>query len=256
MAASDSASIQLVEGSSAINSKILIAARQDFAVDGIVSILESCEDSYLVSCMEPDKSCMRKLSVIAPDILMIHTSVLSEPVGEFIRGILGEFPDLRVLLFGNGMTDDFLFEAVGAGIHGYINERMNGEHLTRAIQTVERGEYWVERHITARFFSAGSFNSSMETRIEDLGKRLSSREAQVLALIMQGLPTKDMAEQLCLSHQGVKAHLTNLFRKFGVKTRAQLILSALDDVCPVGSFSGMVSDALLGLQQAGQENPA
>jgi len=43
--------MQLAEGSSAINSKILIAARQDFSVDGIVSILESCEDSYLVSCV-------------------------------------------------------------------------------------------------------------------------------------------------------------------------------------------------------------
>jgi len=191
---------------------------------------------------------MRKLTAIAPDILMIHTSVLSEPVGEFIRGILSEFPALRIMLFGNSMTDDFLFEAVGAGIHGYINERMNGEHLTRAIQTVERGEYWVERHIMARFFSAGSMNTSIETSIEDLVKRLSNREIQVLALIIQGLPTRNIADQLCLSHQGVKAHLTNLFRKFRVKNRAQLILSALDEVSPVGKFSVKVSDGLLDLQ--------
>ena len=99
----ESASLKLAEGPSAINSKILIAARQDFAVDGIVSILESCEDSYLVSCVEPGKSCMRKLSAIAPDILLIHTSVAPDPVGEFIHGILGEFPALRIMLFGNGM---------------------------------------------------------------------------------------------------------------------------------------------------------
>ena len=252
----ESASLKLAEGPSAINSKILIAARQDFAVDGIVSILESCEDSYLVSCVEPGKSCMRKLSAIAPDILLIHTSVAPDPVGEFIHGILGEFPALRIMLFGNGMADDYLYEAVGAGIHGYINERMNGEHLTRAIQTVERGEYWVERHIMKRFLSAGSINTSIETSIENLGKRLSSREAHVLALIMRGLPTKDIAEQLFLSHQGVKAHLTNLFRKFGVKSRAQLILAALDEISPVGSLSEMVRDGLLGLQKALQETPA
>ncbi|MFV1972533.1 MAG: LuxR C-terminal-related transcriptional regulator, partial [Thiohalobacterales bacterium] len=245
MTASESASLQLVDESDVINSKILIAARQDFAIDGVVSILESCEDSYLVSCVEPGKSCMHKLATIAPDILLIHTSVAPEPAGDFIKGILAEFPALRIMLFGNGMSDDYLYEAVSAGIHGYINERMNGEHLTRAIQTVERGEYWVERHIMKRFFAAGSINTSIETSIEDLGKRLSSREAQVLALIMQGLPTKDIAEQLFLSHQGVKAHLTNLFRKFQVKNRAQLILTALDEISPVNSLSGMVRDGLL-----------
>jgi DNA-binding NarL/FixJ family response regulator len=49
---------------------------------------------------------------------------------------------------------------------------------------------------------------------------------------------------LFLSHQGVKAHLTNLFRKFGVKNRAQLILTVIDEVSPVGSLSGMVYEGL------------
>jgi DNA-binding NarL/FixJ family response regulator len=245
MSASESAILQLVDGPGVVISKVLIAARTDIALDGIVSILESRELSCQVSCVEPGISCTRKLSAIAPDILLIHTSAAAEPVGDFIRGILGEFPALRVLLFGNGMQDDYLFAAVSAGIHGYINERINGEHLVRAIRTVERGEYWVGRHIMARFIPAGSITTSIETRIEDLGKRLSSRENQVLALVMQGLPTKDIAERLFLSHQGVKAHLTNLFRKFGVKNRAQLILTVIDEVSPVGSLSGMVHDGLL-----------
>ncbi len=251
MTAPEPASLRLADEPGAINSKVLIAARQDFAVDGIVSILESCDDSYLVSCVEPGRSCIHKLATIAPDILLIHTSVVPEPAGDFISGILGQFPALRILLFGNGMSDDYLYAAVGAGIHGYINERMNGEHLTRAIQAVERNEYWVERHIMKRFIAAGSVNTSIETSIESLGRRLSSREAQVLALIMRGLPTKDIAEQLFLSHQGVKAHLTNLFRKFGVKNRAQLILTALDEISPVGRLSARVHDGLLALQQGG-----
>jgi DNA-binding NarL/FixJ family response regulator len=103
----------------------------------------------------------------------------------------------------------------------------------------------MERQLMARFIPAGSTKASIESRIEDLGKRLSSRENQVLALVMQGLPTKDIAERLFLSHQGVKAHLTNLFRKFGVKNRAQLILTVIDEVSPVGSLSGMVHAGLL-----------
>lgn len=245
MSASESAILQLVDGPGVVNSKVLIAARKGIAVDGIVNILESSENACRVSCVEPGMSCLRTLSASAPDILLIHTSAATQPVGDFISSVLGEFPALRVLLFGNGLQDDYLFEAVSAGLHGYINEPMNGEHLVRAIRAMERGEYWVERHIMARFIPAGSIKASIETRTEDLGKRLSSRENQVLALIMRGLPTKDIAERLFLSHQGVKAHLTNLFRKFGVKNRAQLILTVIDEVSPVGSLSGMVHDGLL-----------
>jgi DNA-binding NarL/FixJ family response regulator len=245
MSAPESAILQLVNRPGVVKRKILIATRKGIAIDGIVNTLESRENSCLVSCVEPDMSCLRKLSAIAPDILLIHSSAAAEPVGKFISGILREFPALRVLLFGNGMQDEYLLEAVSAGIHGYINERMNGEHLTRAVRAVEHGEYWVERHIMARLFSAGFIEKSIETRIEDLGKRLSSRENQILALVMQGLPTRDIAERLFLSHQGVKAHLTNLFRKFGVKNRAQLILTVIDEVSPVGSLSGMVHDGLL-----------
>lgn len=245
MSASESAIVQLVDRPGVVKRKVLIAARNDIAIDGIVNTLESSENSCLVSCMGPGMSCLRKLSAVAPDILLIHASAAAEPVGKFFSGILGEFPAVRVLLFGNGMQDDYLFEAVSAGIHGYINERMNAEHLTRAVTAVERGEYWVERHIMARLLPAGCIKKSIETRIENIGKRLSSRENQVLALVMQGLPTKDIAERLSLSHQGIKAHLTNLFRKFGVKNRAQLILTVIDEVSPVGSLSRLVHDGLL-----------
>jgi len=245
MSASESAILQLVDEPGVVKSKVLIAARKGIVVDGIVNILESRENACLVSCVEPGMSCLRKLSASTPDILLLHTSAATEPVGGFISAVLEECPALRVLLFGNGLQDDYLFEAVSAGIHGYINERMNGEHLVRAIRAIERGEYWVERHIMARFIPAGSIKAFIETRTGDLGKRLSSRENQVLALIMRGLPTKDIAEQLFLSHQGVKAHLTNLFRKFGVKNRPQLILTVIDEVSPVGSLSGMVHDGLL-----------
>lgn len=227
-----------------VRSKILIAARQDIAVNGIVSILESSDNSCRVSCVEPGGSCMQTLSTTAPDILLIHSSLVPETVGEFIRGILGKFPDLRILLFGSGMSDDSLFVAVSAGIYGYINERMHGEHLTHAVRCVERGEYWVERHIMERFFSTGCINTSIRDSVQKLGQRLSRREAQVLVLIMQGLPTRDIAGQLCLSSQGVKAHITNLFRKFDVKNRAQLILSVFEEVSPVGSISGMLRAGL------------
>jgi DNA-binding CsgD family transcriptional regulator len=77
-----------------------------------------------------------------------------------------------------------------------------------------------------------------------LGERLTTRELEVLELVLQGLSTREIAERIFLSHQGVKAHLTTLFRKFNVKNRSQLILSALDEVSPVESITGIFQQGL------------
>jgi DNA-binding CsgD family transcriptional regulator len=80
--------------------------------------------------------------------------------------------------------------------------------------------------------------------VVSLSRRLTNREAEVLSLVMTGLSTSEIAERIFLSHQGVKAHLTTLFRKFEVKNRSQLILRALDEVSPVDSITRLVQDGL------------
>ena len=77
-----------------------------------------------------------------------------------------------------------------------------------------------------------------------MSQRLTPRETEVLGLVIMGLSTSEIAERVFLSHQGVKAHLTTLFRKFGVRNRSQLILRALDEVCPVDSITGLMQQGL------------
>jgi hypothetical protein len=67
---------------------------------------------------------------------------------------------------------------------------------------------------------------------------------------MDGMPTSEIAERIFLSHQGVKAHLTSLFRKFKVKNRAQLILAALNEVSPVVHMTRLVQQELQAVRLA------
>jgi DNA-binding NarL/FixJ family response regulator len=133
---------------------------------------------------------------------------------------------------------------------------MNGEHIIQALDAVSRGEYWIERHIMQRFISEQSILDSINARVRLLGKRLTHRELEVLELILQGLSTNEIAERIFLSHQGVKAHLTTLFRKFSVKNRSQLILSALDEVSPVDSITGLFQQGLQSFRQPEQRSGA
>ncbi|HHH44384.1 MAG TPA: response regulator transcription factor [Gammaproteobacteria bacterium] len=231
------------------STRIFIIGHQDFSLDSLASMLESAGDNYLVSCVEPGDTCMARLLATEPDVLLIQNEALKEPVEPFILGILEKFPDIRFLVFGKNMSDDHLYRLVRCGVHGYVNERMNGDHIKRALESVTGGRTWIERHIMERFISTQhDFDQVMEAqfyaRIEKLCTALTRRETEILCEVLKGLAIKQIAEKVHLSHQGVKMHLAKLFRKFKVSNRNQLILAAFDEISPVRELSVLLRNGL------------
>lgn len=224
--------------------KTLIIARQDFLVDGIVHILGNSEVVGNVTCISPGEPCMRHFVGNPPDFLLVQDDAKPSSMEDFIRGLAGSFPDMRILVFGQSMKDDYLYRIIQAGAHGYFNEKMNAEHILKGLKVVSNGHYWVERHILERFIGNRSMLDGIQERIQRLDDRLTLREAEVLELVLLGLSTGEIAERIFLSTQGVKAHLTTLFRKFEVKNRSQLILTVLDEVSPVDSITGLLREGL------------
>jgi len=224
--------------------KTLIVARRDFFVDGIVRILKTSSVAGNIVCVSPGEPCMKHFVGHYPDFLLIQENAKPEPFEDFVREMVEGFPDLRLLVFGQSMSDDYLYRIVQAGAHGYFNEKMSGDHILMALNAVSSGQFWVERHIMERFINASSLQDSIYSRARSIGERLTTRELEVLELVLQGLSTSEIAERIFLSHQGVKAHLTTLFRKFNVKNRPQLILSALDEVSPVDSITSIFQQGL------------
>ena len=229
--------------------KIFIVGRQDFSIDALVSMLAGHNDNYLVSCVEPGDACMAKFVATEPDVLMIQNEALRDPLERFLQGIMEEYPDIRVLVFGKDMEDDHLYRLVRAGVHGYINERMNGEHIKKALDSVLAGNSWFERHIMQRFISTQHdldqvVEAQFYNNIDQLCDLLTKREVEVLCQVIKGLAIKQIAEEVHLSHQGVKMHLAKLFKKFKVANRNQLILATFDHISPVEDLSQLLRNGL------------
>lgn len=247
---------QYADPRSGTRNKTLIVARQDYFVDGIVRLLKSTPTAGTIVCVEPGEPCTRHFVGGHPDFLLIQDNAKPEPFDEFIREMVEGFPGMRLLVFGQSMSDDYLYRLIQAGAHGYFNEKMTGEHIIQALDAVSRNEYWIERRIMQRFITEQSLLNDIAGRVRVLGERLTPREVEVLELVLQGLSTGEIAERIFLSHQGVKAHLTALFRKFKVKNRSQLILSALDEVSPVESITGLFQQGLQAFRQPEPQSAA
>ena len=229
--------------------RVLIIGQHDFSVDGLASMLEARDSHYLVSCIEPDNVRIAKSAVAEPGVLLIQNDILQEPLERFIHGVIAEYPDARILVFGENMDDDHLYRLVRAGVHGYLKGHLNGDDVKRALDCVIDGNTWIERHILERFISSQrDFDAAVESqfysKIELLCSNLTRRETEILCEVIKGLAIKQIAERVHLSHQGVKMHLAKLFRKFKVSNRNQLILAAFDEMSPVEDLSLLLHNGL------------
>lgn len=216
-------------------SRIFVLANPDFYLEGLLAVLTRSNDSRVVACVKPGDDCWNAFVSADVDVLLMHRqAVLDAPEG-FSRH-LQHAPNLKVLVFGQDMSDEFLLKIVRAGAAGYINEKMSGEHLLVALQKVMAGELWVERRILQKLIlRVVELEEIINQAIESIRNILTKREAEIFGHVLGGLSTKEIAGEMHLSEQGVKLHLGNIFKKFDVSNKQQLILLTFQRVCPVSN---------------------
>lgn len=223
------------------SNRIFILAERDHYVEGLSHIIAADAANVVSACVKPGDGCWDRFLEIAPDVLLVHHRAVMQPIPGFIARFKQAVPDVRILVFGQGMEKTFLHRIIRAGADGYINERMSGEQVRQALCSVHAGEIWAERAILSEFARNAveledMIEAIIQNKIESLGSVLSRREIDVFQLVLKGLSTKEIADELALSQQSVKLYLGRVFKKFDVTNRAQLILMAFEQVCPVSNM--------------------
>ncbi len=226
---------------SADTSRVFILAETDHYVEGLTYIISSGASNAVTACVAPGDGCWEQFTRQRPDILLVSWRAVANPMRPFFARFREAKPSVRILVFGQGMNKAFLTSIIRSGADGYISERMSGEQVLAALQQIRTGELWAEREILSDIVRTSvNLEDMIEKiilrKIDALGGDLSRREVDVFQLVLKGLSTREIADELSLSQQSVKLYLGRLFRKFDVHNRAQLLLMAFERVCPVSNM--------------------
>ncbi|MET1052673.1 MAG: response regulator transcription factor [Mycetocola sp.] len=122
----------------------------------------------------------------------------------------------HVLILTNYDTDADILGAVEAGASGYLLKDAPPAELIAAVHAAARGESALAPRVAGR----------LEARQNAADEALSSREAEVLGLVADGLSNRDIARALFLSEATVKSHLVHIFTKMQVSSRTAAVASA------------------------------
>ena len=122
----------------------------------------------------------------------------------------------KVVVLTSFSDRDRILDALDAGAIGYLLKDAEPEDLLRGVRAAARGDWPIDPRAARLLLGDGG-------RANDR-PRLTDREREVLALVVDGLPNKLVARRLGISERTVKAHLTRIFEQLGVTDRTQAAL--------------------------------
>jgi DNA-binding NarL/FixJ family response regulator len=132
-------------------------------------------------------------------------------------------PRVSVVMLTVSADEDDFFAALAAGASGYLLKGQDPAEIPRALIRVLSGEAAIDgilaKRLVQEFRSSGA-EPRLRHRLPN-GATLTPKEREVLTLLMDGLETREIAEQLFVADVTVRTHLSNIYRKLDAKNRAE-----------------------------------
>ena len=199
---------------------IRVAVADDHGVvrDGLASLIAAQSDMEVVGTAADGAEAVALSRSAAPDVVLMDLEMPVLDGIEATRAILEVAPETAVLVLTSFSDRRRITGALEAGAVGYLLKDASADEVVRGIRTAAEGGSPLDPRAARSLLEA-------KTAPDPLAG-ISSRERDVLLLLLEGLPNKLIARQLGISEKTVKSHLTSVFRQIGVTDRVQAILWA------------------------------
>ena len=200
--------------------KILVADDHAIVRTGLRSIIKAEPSLHLVGEATGGLETIELIKKYHPDILLLDMSMPDLDGIIVLKKIKPDFPKMKVLFLTIHEDEALLREAIKFGASGYILKKAAESELISAIQTVMRGDLFIDTSLLRQLVDddASKWEESHATY-----EPLTSREMDVLRLIARGYTNRQAGLELSISTRTVEGHRANIYKKLGVNSRVELV---------------------------------
>jgi DNA-binding NarL/FixJ family response regulator len=204
--------------------RIVVADDHGVVREGLRALLSAVDGYELVETARDGAEAVRAAVVHRPDVLVMDIQMPGLSGIEATREVARRAPDVAVLMLTMFDDDDSVFAAMRAGALGYVLKGADPEDVVRAIAGVAAGEAIFGPGVARRALAYLTAPRAAEPAFPEL----TPREREVLGLIASGLPNATIAARLGLAPNTVSNHISSIFAKLQVASRAEAIVRARD----------------------------
>lgn len=206
------------------NIRIVTADDHPIFRDGLRRLLEAEEGFEVVGEAGSGREAVDRVAALVPDVLLLDLAMPDGSGLDVLRAIDRSLGVRPILLTAAADKRDML-EALQLGARGLVLKHSATPLLHKCIRTVVAGEYWFGRDRMPDLVEA--LRQLREVPQLSPVQTLTRREIHVITAVAGGATNRDISEELGLSEQTVKNHLSHIFDKVGVSNRLELALYAI-----------------------------
>ena len=168
----------------------------------------------------------KKMKELKPDMVLLDISMPNSSGIDVAREIKKQHSGVKILILTMHKNKEYLYHAMSAGAHGYLLKEDSDIELFSAIEKIRSGGFYVTRILTEEV--AGDLSNIFEEDGKVAMNVLTRREKEVLRLIAEGKPNKEIAEILSISIRTVENHRANIIRKTKLNKPVELVRYAIE----------------------------
>ena len=194
---------------------IRVAVVDDHAIvrNGLVQLLSADPELEVVGAVGDGEAAVSLCAEQRPDVALMDLSMPGMDGIEATRRIIEASPGVQIVVLTSFVDRERVLAALEAGAIGYLLKDAEPDDLLRGVHAAARGESPLDPRAARTMLGAQRETGPLE--------ELTEREREVLSLVAEGLPNKQIGRRLGISEKTVKAHLTHVFRTIGVDDRMQ-----------------------------------
>lgn len=151
-----------------------------------------------------------------PDLLIVDLSMPGFDGERAVDALLARHPVLPILVVSGNASPACIARLLGAGVRGFLPKSLDGAQMVKAIELVLAGGRYLPPELLACVVPAADVAPPAR-------RVVTPRQQDILELLLEGLPNKLIAARLALAEATVKMHVTALLRRYGVRSRAELL---------------------------------
>ena len=218
--------------------RVLLVEDHPMYRQGVKRLLEDSGRYQVVGEAINGHDAIHQADIHHPEIVLIDVQLPGVTGLKIARVLRKQHHNMKIVFLSMHIDDQRLFDAIRAGAVAFLTKDVDLETLLDSLRRVAQGENLINQLILSRPQLAWKVLSEFrqlsdetvdarEREVAFAALPLSAREIEVLDCVAQGLSNKDIANELFVTEQTVKNHMTSVLRKLDVNDRVQAVLFAV-----------------------------
>jgi DNA-binding NarL/FixJ family response regulator len=200
--------------------QVLLADDHPVVREGIRNLLDSAVGIKVVGEARNGKEAYHLVEALAPDVLLLDVELPGWNGVELAKKLLDDQLKVKILVLSSYSDTVYISEMLAMGAHGYLIKDEVPKRIVEAVRGVAAGQQgWVSREVAMKL------GKIMQKQEHD--HPLTTRETEVLKLVVEGATNSEIAYRLQISEKTVEKHLRNVYQKLDVRSRVEAAVTAV-----------------------------